>query len=76
MSIAFTKKEEEEKENSIKKKTKKQLKYFFLDKVRSSVPGAEGQELHQCNVNVKLDYMYNFLIKEKRKTPYCQIRPL
>ena len=39
MSIAFTKKKEEEekKENSIKKKV------LFLDKVRSSVPGAEGQ---------------------------------
>ena len=66
MSIAFTKKEEEEKENSIKKKTKKTVE-IFLDKVRSSVPGAEGQELHQCNVNVKLDYMYNFLIKKKGK---------
>ena len=41
---------------------------MFLDKVRSSVPGAEGQLLRQRNVNVKLDYMYNFLIKKKENT--------
>ena len=50
-----------------KKKKKKALKKVevFLDKVKSSVPGAEEQLLRQRHVNVKLDYMYNFLIKKE-----------
>ena len=40
------------KENSVNKNQKIKTVEIFEDKVRSSVPGAEGQELHQSNLHV------------------------
>ena len=61
---SFHKKRRRRKKKTALKKNK--TVEIFLGKVRLSVPGAEGQLLRQRNFNVKLDYMYNFLIKKRK----------